>query len=75
MSAINWVDEPSGDYIHEKQKQYREQNRDEISERNKRLFTCECGRTLRWKEKARHFGSKTHKLLIEAEQKQNKNTL
>jgi len=41
-------------------KKYRETHKEEIKERKSRTFTCDCGSTLRFEDKARHFRSKKH---------------
>jgi len=46
--------------ILEHQKEYREQNKAHIKERQGKLYTCECGKTLRFCGKARHEKTKCH---------------
>jgi hypothetical protein len=49
----------------DKNKEYREKNKEIIEEKRSKKFTCECGRTFRIGDKARHEQSKIHKKLIE----------
>jgi hypothetical protein len=44
----------------EKAKEYYEANRQDISEKGKKKYTCECGSTLRKRDKARHEKTQTH---------------
>jgi len=41
-------------------KKYRESHKEEIKDRKSKQFTCDCGSTLRFEDKARHFRSKKH---------------
>jgi len=42
-------------------KEYRTKNNETLSEKYKKKFTCKCGKTLRWRDKARHNKTKYHK--------------
>jgi predicted GIY-YIG superfamily endonuclease len=44
----------------EQMKKYREQNKEQIVERRKIKFSCECGSIIRKDDKARHMKSKKH---------------
>jgi hypothetical protein len=46
-------------------KEYREKNKDKIMEWGMQRITCECGRTFRIDDKARHERTLIHKKLIE----------
>ena len=45
-------------------KKYREEHKTELSDRDKVKFTCECGKTCRKAEKARHCKSSRHQKYI-----------
>jgi hypothetical protein len=49
----------------EKIKEYYETNKEKIKDRKCILLTCECGRTIRKTEKARHLKSLIHKISLE----------
>jgi hypothetical protein len=49
----------------ENKKEYYQNNKKIIQEKRSKKFTCECGRTFRICDKARHEQSKIHKKLIE----------
>ena len=44
----------------DKIKQYREINKDKIKEHKKQPYTCACGKTMQFTEKARHYRSVYH---------------
>lgn len=44
----------------EKKKEYYEINKEKISEKMKKKFTCECGLTLNWNVRLRHYQSQKH---------------
>ena len=50
--------------IKEHHKEYRENNKEKIKERNSIEFVCECGRTIKLNDKARHQRSKIHNDLM-----------
>ena len=54
-------DERKKEYIKEKDKKYHQEHKDEISEKKKVKYNCECGTTLRKADKSAHERSKTHK--------------
>ena len=56
--------EANKEVIIEKSKEYHEQNREQILEKWKEKYTCDCGSTLRKKEKTRHEKTKKHQLFI-----------
>jgi hypothetical protein len=49
----------------DKKQEYREKNKEKIMEWKTQKVTCECGRTFRISNKARHEQTKIHKKLIE----------
>ena len=44
----------------EQEKKYREDNKEKIKEQKSRPYTCECGSTIIWGNKAIHFKTKKH---------------
>ena len=52
--------EANKDKISEQHKQYTEANKDKINEHRYKPFVCECGRTIRYGDKARHCRTKVH---------------
>ncbi len=51
-------------------KAYRETNKEKIKERKTQPFTCECGCTINWDEKARHKKSQKHINLMKEKEEQ-----
>ena len=51
--------------IKERNKEYRENNKEHIKEHNSSPFVCECGRTVRLGDKSHHLKSKIHIKLLE----------
>jgi hypothetical protein len=47
-------------------RQYNEEHKEEMATKRKQTFTCECGKTITWGEKTRHFKTKFHKHYIES---------
>jgi hypothetical protein len=41
-------------------RQYRADNKEEITTKSKKSFTCECGKTITWGYKSKHFKTKFH---------------
>jgi iron only hydrogenase large subunit-like protein len=54
-----WL-EDNKEHIKEQTKQYRDNNKDKIKEYRQKKITCDCGRTFRFDDKARHERSKFH---------------
>ena len=50
----------------EKAKQYRQKNKDRISEKQKEKITCECGKTYTKHHKTRHNRSNKHQKYIQS---------
>jgi hypothetical protein len=48
------------------QRQHYEEHKEERATKRKKTFTCECGKTITWGEKTRHFKSKFHLQYIES---------
>ena len=48
----------------EHSKEYYENNKQKILEQRSQLYLCECGRTVRFSDKAIHFKSKIHQRLL-----------
>jgi hypothetical protein len=51
-----------GNYTYDEdyQRKYREENKEVIAECKRKMFVCECGRTLRWCGRSVHLKSKCH---------------
>jgi hypothetical protein len=49
----------------ENDKIYAQQNKEKIKEQKQQPFECECGKTVSWAVKARHFKSQKHQSFIE----------
>jgi hypothetical protein len=56
--------EDKKEQVLERNRQYQKRNRQQISEKMKIPFNCECGSTCRINEKARHLKSKKHQAYV-----------
>jgi RecA-family ATPase len=52
-------------------KAYKEANKETIKEKRTKPFSCECGCTIQWDEKARHRRSKKHQDYMQQNQTEN----
>jgi Zn ribbon nucleic-acid-binding protein len=56
--------ENNKDKLNEYDKEYKKNNKEKIKEYNGKKITCECGRTFRISDKARHERTKVHQAFI-----------
>ena len=60
--TVKEYQEDNKEKIKEREKGYRENNKEKKKEYRKVKYTCECGRTFNFGDKARHMRSKVHQL-------------